>query len=177
MSAVHRFTTAQAPAEFLMEIRRLLLRAFNEDFSEDDWEHTLGGWHVVVPGGGGPLSHAAVVPRILHVADRPIEVGYVEGVGTVPSRQREGLGSLVMAEASELIRSEFDMGALSTGHHNLYARLGWERWLGPTFVRRGSETVRTEEDDDGVMILRFGPSRDIDLLAPLTCEARRGDDW
>lgn len=160
-----------------MELRDLLVRAFEGDFSEEDWEHTLGGWHVVVADGGVALAHAAVVPRVLEVADRPLHSGYVEGVATAPLRQGGGLGSLAMAEVSKLLRSEFEMGALSTGRHGFYERLGWERWQGPTFVRHGSKAIRTEDEDDGVMVLRYGPSKDIDLAAPLSCEHRRGDDW
>ncbi|MDQ3753067.1 MAG: GNAT family N-acetyltransferase [Actinomycetota bacterium] len=177
MPDIHLLTTAEASPELLMEIRRLLVQAFEGDFSQEDWEHTIGGWHVVVADGDATLSHAAVVPRALEVADRPLRAGYVEGVGTAPARQREGLGSIAMAEASELIRSHFEMGALSTGHHKFYTALGWERWLGPTYVRRGSEAVRTEEEDDGVMVLRFGSSTDVDLTAPISCEGRHGDDW
>jgi len=66
---------------------------------------------------------------------------------------------------------------LSTGRHEFYQRLGWERWLGPTFVRRGEALVRTPDEDDGIMVLRFGRSRDTDLTAPIACEAREGDDW
>jgi aminoglycoside 2'-N-acetyltransferase I len=161
----------------LTAIRRLLIRAFEGDFSEEDWEHTLGGWHVVVADGGIALTHAAVVPRVLEVADRAFHAGYVEGVATAPVRQRQGFGSLAMVEVSEVLRSQFEMGALSTGLHGFYARLGWERWQGPTFVRHGSEAIRTEEEDEGVMVLRFGPSKDIDLTAPISCEGRPGDDW
>jgi hypothetical protein len=82
-----------------------------------------------------------------------------------------------MTEITKSIRDEFEMGALSTDRHRFYERLGWERWAGPTFVRKGSEEIRTEEEDAGIMVLRFGPSETIDLTASLSCEARRGDDW
>jgi len=174
---VELFTTSEASADLLAAIRRLLDDAFGGGFSEEDWDHTIGGWHVVVSGDGATLSHAAVVPRVLEVADRSLDAGYVEGVGTAPVRQAAGLGSIAMARISEVIRSEYEMGALSTDRHNFYERLGWERWRGPTFVRRGSEAVRTADEDDGVMVLRFGRSKGIDLTAPLTCQGRRGDDW
>jgi aminoglycoside 2'-N-acetyltransferase I len=177
MVEIRRLTTAAASGDRLAEIRQLLVDAFAGDFSDDDWEHTLGGRHVVVADGGVVVSHAAVVPRVLEVAHRPVRAGYVEGVATAPARQREGLGSLAMAELSELLRHEFEIGALSTGRHRFYERLGWERWRGPTFVRHDSEVTRTEDEDDGVMVLRFGPSSGIDLTSPLSCEARRGDDW
>jgi aminoglycoside 2'-N-acetyltransferase I len=75
------------------------------------------------------------------------------------------------------VRESFELGGLSTAHHHFYERLGWERWQGPTYVRDGDDVIRTEEEDDGVMVLRFGPSATIDLTAPITCEARPGDDW
>ena len=171
------FTTADASMERLAQIRRLLFTAFDGTFSEEDWEHTLGGWHVVVTDGGVVIAHAAVVPRVLDVADRPFHTGYVEGVATDPARQREGLGSQAMAEVSKLLLDEFEMGALSTSVHQFYQRLGWERWHGPTYVRHGAEVVRTEDEDDGVMVLRFGPSKDIDLTGSISCESRLGDDW
>ncbi len=175
--AIRQFTTAEASGDLLAEVRRLLDEAFAGDFSDDDWQHTLGGWHVVVASGGVAVSHAAVVPRVLEVDGRPFHAGYVEGVATAPGRQREGHGSLAMGELAKVLHREFELGALSTGRHEFYTRLGWERWRGPTFVRTGAEAIRTEDEDDGVMVLRFGPSAGIDLAAPISCEARPGDDW
>lgn len=178
MSAVQVFTTGDASASQLARIRRLLDGAFaGGDYSDEDWEHAVGGWHVVLADSGVVLAHAAVVPRLLEVADRPFRAGYVEGVATAATRQGEGLGSVAMAEAARIVRGEFELGALSTGRHSFYERLGWERWQGPTFVRRNSGAVRTEDEDDGVMVLRFGPSENVDLTAPISCESRAGDDW
>jgi aminoglycoside 2'-N-acetyltransferase I len=132
---------------------------------------------VIVSGGGAVLAHAAVVPRAFEVAGRPLRTGYLEAVATDPARQGEGLGSLVLADATALVRSDFELGALSSGLHAFYERQGWERWRGPTFARHGGQAIRTEQDDDGVMVLRFGPSAALDLTAPLSCEGRRGDDW
>ena len=174
---VRQLATAELAPELLGAIRRLLDEAFEGDFSDEDWEHTLGGRHVLVGDGGAVLAHAAVVPRVLHVAGRPLRTGYVEGVATARARQGEGLGSLALDGATTVVRGGFELGALSTGRHAFYARHGWERWQGPTFARHGARTVRTEEDDDGVMVLRFGPSAAIDLAAPIACEGRSGDDW
>jgi aminoglycoside 2'-N-acetyltransferase I len=171
-------TTAEASDDLLREIRGLLVDAFAGDFSAEDWEHTLGGWHaVVVDDGVGVLAHAAVVPRLLDVGDRRLRAGYVEGVGTSPECQGVGFGSLAIAEVTEVVRREFELGALSTDRHGFYARLGWERWWGPTFVRHGARAVRTADEDGGIMVLRVGPSRHVDLTAALSCEARSGDDW
>jgi aminoglycoside 2'-N-acetyltransferase I len=174
---VRTLTTAEVPARQLQEIRRLLVEAFAGEFSDDDWAHTCGGWHVIVLEDGVVVAHAAAVPRRLHVGERPVPSGYVEGVATAVARQRRGLGSLVMKHLAAVIHGNFEMGALSTDAPGFYARLGWEGWRGPTFVRQGADTVRTEDEDDGVMVLRFGPSAAIDLHASLACEARPGDDW
>jgi aminoglycoside 2'-N-acetyltransferase I len=171
------FPTAEASAGCLEEIRRLLDGAFAREFSDDDWEHTLGGWHVTAMEGNTPVSHAAVVPRRIKAGGRSFRTGYVEGVATLPERQGQGLGSLVMSRVERLLRQRFELGALSTGLHAFYERLGWERWRGPTFVQRSGNLLRTEEDDDSVMVLRFGPSLDLDLASPISCEARKGDIW
>ena len=160
-----------------MKVRRLLDEAFDRGYSEQDWQHTLGGWHVVIEENGGVIAHAAVVPRAIEIRRRPFRCGYVEGVATAPGRQGQGVGSLVMSQLGDLIRAEFEIGALSTDRHTFYARLGWQRWRGPTFVRDGHDLIRTEDEDDGIMVLRFGPSAGVDLSAPISCEARSGDDW
>ncbi len=177
MITVARFTTRDASIECLVQIRDLFFTAFDETFTEQDWEHVLGGWHVVVGDGDAVVAHAAVVERVLEVAGRPFRTGYVEGVATHPARQREGLGSQTMGEVGQLLLSEFEMGALATSVEGFYEGLGWVRWLGPTYVRYGSDLVRTEEEDGGVMVLPFGPSEGIDLSSPLSCPSRSGDDW
>ena len=82
-----------------------------------------------------------------------------------------------MGEVSHLIRAEFEMGALSTSVGGFYENLGWQRWSGPTYVRNGSELVRTYDEDDGIMVMPFGPSERIDLTSPIACRSRVGDDW
>ena len=177
MLTVRSFASAEASRDELDEIHRLLLAAFGDRFSAHDWDHTLGGQHLVVAEDDRVLSHAAVVERVIDVAGRSLSVGYVEGVATHPARQCEGLGTLVMSEVRGLLHRGFEMGALSTGRHAFYSRLGWVHWGGPTYVREGQETVRTPDEDDGIMVLRFGPSAEIDLTAPITCHTRPGDDW
>ncbi len=170
-------TTGDAPGELLAEIRDLLDEAFGGDFSEDDWDHALGGWHAVVLEGERVVSHAAVVPRVLEVAGRAFATGYVEGVATLPGREREGLATAALSALDPAIRGNFELGALSTGSHGLYERLGWERWHGPTFARHGDRLIRTEEDDDGLMVLRFGPSEKVALDSSICCDDRPGDAW
>lgn len=163
------------PAPLLASVRALLDEAFGDRFSGDDWDHCLGGTHVVARSGDLLVAHAAVVPRTLWVDGRALRAGYVEGVATLPSWQRRGAGSLVMASVAEVVRASYDLGALSTGAYPFYERLGWERWRGATYVRIGDGVVRTADEDDGIMVLRCGTP--LDVAAGLACEARPGDDW
>jgi aminoglycoside 2'-N-acetyltransferase I len=171
------FRTGEAPEDRLREIRGLLERAFGAGFTADDWEHAINGTHVVCDIDGVVVAHAAVVTRVIEVAGRRFRAGYVEAVATEPARQGQGFGSAVMEEAGSVIRRDFELGALATGRHHFYGRLGWERWQGPTAMRRDGRVFRTTDDDDAVMVLRFGPSAAVDLRAPISCEARRGDHW
>lgn len=177
MPDVRLLTTAQAPPDLLAAARALCDRAFAGGFDDHDWQHALGGWHAVVLDGADVVAHAAVVPRELHVAGRPWRAGYVEAVATEPARQGRGHGRLAMAEIGAVVRRDYEMGALSTAAHGFYQRLGWERWRGPTYVRRGSDLVRTADEDDGVMVLRHGPSQALDLTVVISCPGRAGDDW
>jgi len=174
---VRVLTTAEASSQLLAAARILCDRAFDGGFSDEDWAHSLGGWHALVVEGAAVVSHASVVPRDLFVDDRPFRTGYVEAVATEEGRRRSGLGTLVMMRIADVIRQHMQMGALSTGHHRFYERLGWERWRGPTYVREGDRLLRTEDEDRGVMVLRHGPGATVDLTAAIACPARAGDDW
>ncbi|MDB4957449.1 MAG: family N-acetyltransferase [Myxococcales bacterium] len=159
-------------------LRRLLDEAYQGDFSDDDWAHALGGWHVLVGDAASPIAHASVVERRMIVGARELRAGYVEAVATLRARQRTGLGTTVMETIGNLIRSRFDVGLLSTGEHSFYERLGWERWRGPSYVRgTGGTAARSTDDDDGIMVLRCAASLDLDATAAIACEMRSGDSW
>ena len=162
----------------VLSLHRLWRDAFRGGFTVEDADHAFGGAHVVMFEGRDVVAHAAVVPRELLVGDQSFEVGYAEAVAAAPSYQGKGLGSRVMTELNRVLRERYAMGALSTGAHAFYRRLGWERWRGPTHVvTAAGEHVRTEDEDDGVMVLRFGPSETVDLTLPIACHDRPGDAW
>lgn len=183
MPEVLVFRTADAPPGVLDAARHVCDLAFAGDpdgeFGDDDWEHALGGWHaVVVDDDRSVLTHASVVPRTLHVAGTPFATGYVEGVATRPGHEGEGHGSTAMIEIGQIIRRDFELGALGTGRFSFYERMGWERWQGPTLVRHpDGHEERTPDDDGYVLVLRFGPTAEVDRRRPIACEARSGDDW
>jgi aminoglycoside 2'-N-acetyltransferase I len=160
------------------EIRALLDTAFAGAFADEDWHHALGGTHAIVEEHGVIVAHASVVPRVLGVGRQSVRAGYVEAVAVLPAHQGTGLGTVVMRALSDVIEREFELGALSTGEWHFYQRLGWERWRGPTWVRHPDGRLeRSPDEDDSLMILRTPTSPDLDLFAPLTCDARPGDAW
>lgn len=70
--------------------RALLDDAFDGDFSDHDWEHSLGGVHALVWDGPDLVGHAALVARRLLHGGRALRAGYVEGVA-VSANQRQGV--------------------------------------------------------------------------------------
>lgn len=177
MDDVRVLTTSRASAGLLERVRSLLDAAFEGEFSDDDWDHALGGWHVLIGGEHRLLAHASVVPRIVEVGERSLRAGYVEAVATARDARRAGHGSRVMAAVAEVIERHFEIGVLSTAEHGFYERLGWERWRGPAFVIDEGRRIRTEEEDDGIMVLSVVPNVDLDPTEPIACHARSGDDW
>jgi aminoglycoside 2'-N-acetyltransferase I len=177
---VRRVPTGDLTPAEVSELRALLWAAFppgEEGFTEDDWEHALGGTHFLVEDDGAILAHASVVARELQVAGRAVRTGYVEAVATAPSSQGRGLGTIVMRAVNEHIRDGFDLGALGTGSHGFYERLGWETWRGPTSVRSDHGERRTPDEDGFVLVLRTPTSPALDITAPISCEWRPGDVW
>jgi aminoglycoside 2'-N-acetyltransferase I len=163
-------------------IRALLVAAFEPEgedgaFTDDDWAHALGGMHFVLDLDGEIVTHASVVERELHVAGRPLRTGYVEAVGTAPAREGAGFGSMVMADATAYIRDGFELGALGTGRHHFYERLGWQTWIGPASVRTPEGPRRTPDEDGYIMVLQTPLSPALDLTAAISCDWRPGDVW
>ena len=171
-----RTTEEMSPAQ-LADLRGVLHAAFGDEFTEADWQHTVWGHHVLITVDGAIAAHASVIERTLHAIGLAWRTGYVESVATRPEHQGSGMGRMVIRTASALIREQYQFGALSTGLWDFYESLGWERWQGLTYVRRNGRVHRTPEDDDGIMVLRFGDSAAIDLRSPISCEDRAGDVW
>jgi aminoglycoside 2'-N-acetyltransferase I len=179
--SVRRASTHDLARDEVATLRALLWAAFppgeDEGFDETDWEHAIGGSHFLVEVGGRLVAHASVVERDLHVDGRHFRTGYVEAVATAPDRQGQGLGSLAMQEASDHIREHFELGALGTGRHAFYERLGWRTWLGPAYVRTSGGPVRTPFDEGFILVLLTHRSADLDLTGSISCEWRPGDVW
>jgi aminoglycoside 2'-N-acetyltransferase I len=168
------------PAE-IAAIRDVLVAAFGPDeddrFTDHDWEHAVGGLHFVLDLDDEIVAHAAVVERELHVDGRPLRTGYVEAVATAPDRQGIGLGSRLMADVASYIRETFELGALGTGRHHFYERLGWLTWAGLSFVRTADGVQPTPEDDGYILVLPTPSSPPLDRTGSISCDWRPGDVW
>ncbi|MCJ1679824.1 GNAT family N-acetyltransferase [Streptomyces sp. APSN-46.1] len=142
--------TSQLGGEELAAVRALLDGAFDGDFGEEDFEHALGGVHVLVRDEGGELlAHGSVVQRRVVHQGRALRVGYVEAVAVRADRRRRGLGGLVMAELERVIGRAYVLGALSASEAAaaLYRSRGWQVWAGRigTLGPQGPERLPEEE--------------------------------
>ena len=168
------------PAE-VVSIRVILDAAFGSDeeerFTEDDWNHAVGGMHFVLDLDTAIVAHAAVVERRLEIDGRPVRTGYVEAVAVAPRYQGLGYGSVVMTDVTSWIRERFELGALGTGRHNFYERLGWRTWLGPSSVRAAEGLRPTPDDDGSILVLATPTSPPFRLTDPISTDWRPGDVW
>jgi GNAT superfamily N-acetyltransferase len=159
----------------LSEIRHLCTEAYAEDFS-NAFELLGPGVHVIGRLDERIVSHAMWVNRLLQPGTSALlNTAYVEAVATSPAFQRRGFGTEVLRRLANEIH-DFDLGALSPSDERFYARLGWEAWRGPLFIRTSAGLQSTP--DEGVMILRLEKTpAGLDLDSPLSAEWRPGEVW
>lgn len=179
--SLRRLSTDELTRAEVDAIRALMTVAFGADederFTDDDWEHSIGGVHFVLDDDAEIVGHASVVEREIHVGGRPLRTGYVEAVAMAPARRRSGLGTRLMVDVGLLIRDRFELGVLGTGSHHFYERLGWRTWAGPSFVRTAEGDRRTPDEDGDILVLVTPTSPVLDLDAPISCDWRPGDVW
>jgi aminoglycoside 2'-N-acetyltransferase I len=131
--------------------------------------------HVMAYLGDVLVSHAMWVTRWLQPGALPLlRTAYVEMVATAPAYQGQGFGTAVMQRLAGEIQ-DFDLGGLSTGSPGFYARLGWQSWRGPLFIR--TDTGVLPVPDDSMMFLRLPKMPALDVTAPLSAEWRAGELW
>lgn len=177
---LRRCATAELTALEVAAIRDVLWRAFppEDAMTEADWEHALGGVHFVAAAGDRIVAHASVIERALHLRDRALRAGYVEAVAVDPTLHRRGIGTEIMRDVNAYIRAHFELGALGTGEHAFYERLGWRTWRGATSVRTPEGALVATPDEDGYILVLDTPSSPaLDFTSPLSCDWRAGDVW
>jgi aminoglycoside 2'-N-acetyltransferase I len=169
--------TADLDASIRAAARALLDQAFEGDFTDDDWEHALGGIHALVWDGGELIAHASLVQRRILHRGRALRAGYVEAVGVRPDRRGRGHGAAGGGALEQVLRGAYELGALSATDDGLgfYAARGWKRWRGPTSALTPAGIARTENDDGSVHVLPLTVALDLD--GELTCDWRDGEVW
>lgn len=180
--------TADLPGNARDEIRRLLEVAFEGDFDDTDFDHALGGLHIVIRDGhdvrcdGTLVAHAAVVQRHFLLGQLPLRCGYVEAVAVRPSHGRRGIGGMLMERAEQIIDAAYELGALSASEQGrgLYLRHGWQSWegdlgvLSPSGYRPTPDEQASESGSSSVLV--WGADA-LDRSARLACDWRAGDVW
>ena len=158
------------------QMRALFAAAWAGRFSQEDWDRTFGGLHVLRRVDGELMAHGAVIERTLWLDGAPLRVGYLEAVATRPANQGRGHGSAVVDALDAIVREDYELGALSTGRRSFYERLGWLLWRGPLAVRTAEGDVPTVFERGAVLVLPTRRVPDPDLDATLVCDLRSGDD-
>jgi aminoglycoside 2'-N-acetyltransferase I len=158
-----------------------LTAAFDGEFSNEDWDHGLGGIHALVWEGELLVGHASVVQRQMVYAPpdgaaHGLRVGYLEAMAVRADRRRRGIGAEMMTSLGMVIRGAYDLGALSASDDGapLYRLHGWRQWRGRAFAFSPRGIERTEDEEAGLFVL---PVDELDLGGDLTCDWREGDVW
>ena len=169
--------TAELDRATLTAARTLLHDVFEGRFTEQDWEHALGGIHALVWDGDALIGHAAVVQRRLLHDDRALRAGYVEGVGVHAGARRRGHGGALMQALERVIRDAYDLGALGStdGAARFYAARGWRLWRGPCSALTPAGIRPTPDEDGCIYVLPHTVALDLD--GELCCDWRDGDVW
>jgi aminoglycoside 2'-N-acetyltransferase I len=168
-------TADLTPAE-LTAVRSLLHDAFDGDFADEDWDHTLGGMHALVHDERGLAAHGAVVMRRVRFEGRWLRVGYVEGVAVRRDVRRRGLGGQVMAALEGIVTRAYDLGALSASDDGarLYTARGWWAWSG-RISALGPDGIVRLPDVAGSTYVWPVPAAASDPQAELVFDWRDGD--
>jgi aminoglycoside 2'-N-acetyltransferase I len=169
--------TADLDAATLAAAHELLVEAFAGALDDHDWEHCLGGLHVLAWDGEALVGHAAVIQRRLLYDGTPLRAGYVEGMGVAARCRRRGHGAAIMAEVNRIIRAAYAIGGLGATDDGaaLYARCGWQVWEGP-LAELTPDGIRPTEGEDGYIWV-LDVNGDLDRTRPLACDWREGDCW
>ena len=169
--------TADLDNETREGARRMVIEAFAGEFTNTDWDHTLGGMHALICHHGALIGHAAVVQRRLLYRDIALRCGYVEGVAVREDWRGQGLGTALMDAVEQVVRGAYQLGALSSSEagRQLYTARGWLPWHGTTSVLAPEGLTRTPDDDRSLFILPI--SIELDTSADITCDWRDGDVW
>lgn len=184
-------------------VYNLCARAYPGENLDPLWAAYAADFHAIGWIADLPVSYAMVVTRWLQAGAGPLLcTAYVELAATLPEFQGRGYATALMRRlAAAIAAADYDLAALCPADTQLYARLGWEYWRGPLFIRRppegwpagASDTARDTDTDtaadlsaataellptpeERVMILRLPPTPPLNLDLPLSAEWRPGGE-
>jgi aminoglycoside 2'-N-acetyltransferase I len=177
LSEVVTAHTADLDDETLAAARALMAGAFGDEFTDEDWDHGLGGIHALAWEGDELVAHASVVQRRMLYRERALRTGYVEAVAVRADRRRRGHGASVMEPLERIIRNAYELGALGATDDGaaLYRGRGWLRWEGRLAALTPEGVTRTADEEGFVYVLPV--AAELDLTGELTCDWRDGDVW
>jgi aminoglycoside 2'-N-acetyltransferase I len=169
--------TCDLDGETRHRVRHMVSAAFAGDFTDVDWDHTLGGMHALIWHRGAIIAHAAVVQRRLLHRGEALRCGYVEAVAVREDFRGRGLAHALLDGAEQVIRGAYQIGATSSppGARRVFTGRGWLAWQGPAWVLSPDGRARTPERDGTVSVLPLAV--DVDTSADLTCDWRMGSVW
>jgi aminoglycoside 2'-N-acetyltransferase I len=162
------------PADVRAEIIALCSAVFDTDYAAfiDSFGRVT---YVIAQIDDRIVSTAMWCDRWLQPEGLPmLRTAYVEGVATDPAYRGRGIASDVMRRIAQEIAG-YELGALGPSDPAWYARLGWEQWRGPMFVRMDAGLDPTPDCE--VMILRTPNTPPLDLDAAISCEWRPLEVW
>lgn len=157
-----------------LQIVGLCSMAFGVNFWEM-FDLLPGSSHVLAHDGDELIGHAAWVTRWLQPGELPaLRTAYIESVATLPNRQGQGIGRLVMEHLVSQIQ-DYELAALSPAVVPFYERLGWRLWRGATAIR----TVRGLEPtpDEQIMVMILPGTPELNPSDPISAEWRHGEPW
>ena len=182
----------------LAAVHNLCARAYAGENLEPLWAAYAADFHAIGWAQGLPVSYAMAVTRWLQAgAGPPLRTAYVELVATLPEFQGRGYATALLRRlAAAIAAADYELAVLCPADTQLYARLGWEYWRGPLFIRRppegwpDRERAAADKDRDRdtaagellptpeerVMILRLPQTPPLDLDWPLSAEWRPGGE-
>ena len=163
-------------AENISDLLELFDDAYEGDFSEQDWYHTIGGNRFVVMLDDCIVAHAAVVPREVHINGTPLTVGYLEGVAVSTSHQGQGIGNQLVQYVTQFCSINYQLSMLSTDEFRFYEKLGWQQFRGKSGVIVDGIPSLTPEEDEGIMYLTGAATEPLEISTAY-CTWREGDCW
>jgi GNAT superfamily N-acetyltransferase len=132
--------------------RREIEQAVADAFGDDDeglvWD-TQRDWHVMVEEQGQLVSFLGIRERDCTAAGRPVHVGGVADVVTLPPWRGRGYAAAALRCAASFMGNDLgvDLCLLVCKEHLVpfYARLGWQRAPGPLAIDQPSGKVTYAE--------------------------------